>query len=115
MTVSPVISVQRDGQRAEARLSFPPDSDVFHGHFPNMPVLPGVVQIDWVMRMSEQCFGIARPAAADFQVKFSRIIRPGVVLTLNLELDPAHRRLTFEYRDGAQIMSSGRVKIELMP
>ncbi len=115
MSASPVMSLQCDGHRAEARLSFPPDSDAFRGHFPNMPVLPGVVQIDWVMRLAEQCFRIARPAAADFQVKFSRIIIPGMVLTLILELDPSHQRLTFEYRDGAQIMSSGRVKIELAP
>lgn len=115
MTASPVISLHSDERRAEARLSFSSDSDVFRGHFPNMPVLPGVVQIDWVMRLAEQCFRIARPAAADFQVKFSRIIAPDMVLTLILEIDPAQQRLTFEYRDGAQIMSSGRVKIEMAP
>lgn len=115
MTVSPVISLHGDDRRAEAQLSFPSDSDVFRGHFPSMPVLPGVVQIDWVMRLAEQCFHIARPTPADFQVKFSRIITPDVVLTLTLEIDAAHQRLTFEYRAGEQIMSSGRVKIELAP
>lgn len=113
MTASPVISLDCDGRRAEARLSFPSDSDVFRGHFPNMPVLPGVVQIDWVMRLAAQCFRIAQPLPADFQVKFSRVIMPDMALTLILEIDPAHQRLTFEYRAGEQIMSSGRVKIEL--
>ena len=48
------------------------------------------------MRLAEQCFRIARPAAADFQVKFSRIIAPDMVLTLILEIDPAQQRLTLK-------------------
>jgi 3-hydroxymyristoyl/3-hydroxydecanoyl-(acyl carrier protein) dehydratase len=115
MTASPLISLQRGERRAEAQLSFPSDSDVFRGHFPNMPVLPGVVQIDWVMRLAEQCFRITQPAPSDFQVKFSRVITPDMVLRLILAVDPAHQRLTFEYRAGEQIMSSGRVKIEMAP
>lgn len=115
MSAPPVISLTHDERRAEARLSLPRDAEVFQGHFPNFPVLPGVVQIDWVMRLAEQCFQIARPATEDFQVKFSRIIGPETDLVLILQFDPAHQRLTFEYRVGDQVMSSGRVVIGIVP
>jgi len=77
-----------------------------------MPVLPGVVQIDWAMRLADRCFGLAKPVADDFQIKFSRVIGPGVALVLILALDPTRHRLSFEYRVDDRIMSSGRVQLE---
>jgi 3-hydroxymyristoyl/3-hydroxydecanoyl-(acyl carrier protein) dehydratases len=112
MSLPPIISLQHDEQRAEARFSLPQEAEVFRGHFPNMPVLPGVAQIDWVMRLAEQCFQIARPMAGDFQVKFSNVVGPGPELALILEIDRARQRLTFEYRVEDRVVSSGRMEIE---
>jgi 3-hydroxymyristoyl/3-hydroxydecanoyl-(acyl carrier protein) dehydratase len=110
-----IVELQHDDRRAVIRLAVPQDAEVFRGHFPDMPVLPGVVQIDWVMRLASRCFQLSKPVADDFQVKFSRIIGPGVALVLTLELDPVRHRLNFEYRVNDQIMSSGRVKLESVP
>jgi len=115
MSRPPVIALQRDERRAVANLSLSQDAEFFRGHFPDTPVLPGVVQIDWVMRLAEECFHISPPTGQDFQVKFSRVIGPDMALVLILEIDPARQRLLFEYRVDDQVMSSGRVKIETPP
>ena len=107
-----IIEMQHDDKRAVVRLALPHDAEVFRGHFPSMPILSGVAQIDWVMRLASRCFHLAKPVADNFQVKFSRVIEPDAALVLTLELDPINRRLTFVYRVDEQIMSSGRIKIE---
>ena len=110
-----IVALQQDDRRATVRLSLAADAEVFRGHFPERAVLPGVVQIDWAMRLANRCFGISEAVADDFQVKFSRIIEPGMELILTLELDAARQRLSFEYRANGQVMSSGRVKLEQAP
>jgi 3-hydroxymyristoyl/3-hydroxydecanoyl-(acyl carrier protein) dehydratase len=115
MTLPEIIEIRQDERQAAIRLALPRDAEVFRGHFPDMPVLPGVVQIDWVMRLADRCFRLHEPVASDFRVKFSRVIGPEVQLILNLNLDPAKGRLSFEYRSGEQVMSSGTVKIAMPP
>lgn len=106
-----IVDLQHDDRHAVARLALPRNAAVFQGHFPTMPVLPGVVQIDWVMRLACRCFGLVRPVAGDFQVKFTRVIEPDMALVLSLVLDPNQHRLSFEYRVEDQVMSSGRIKL----
>ena len=88
-------------------LLVPADLAWFEGHFPGQPVLPGVVQLDWVMRLAAGHLGIARRAGCDLKVKFRRIIGPDTRLTLDLRVDG--RRLAFAYRCGDEVMSSGTV------
>lgn len=115
MILPEIVALEGDDRRATVRLHVPGDTGIFDGHFPSMPVLPGVLQIDWVMRLAARCFGLPQAVADDFQVKFSRIIAPGMVLVLTLERDTARRRLLFEYRVDGQIMSSGRVTLADAP
>ena len=72
----------------------------FSGHFPNEPVMPGVLQIEALAQIS--CILVAlsypedaagkRPAfAAVDECKFRRPVRPGHVLTLKGELDKYRR------------------------
>jgi 3-hydroxymyristoyl/3-hydroxydecanoyl-(acyl carrier protein) dehydratase len=112
VTLPAIAHLRQDGHQAAISFVLSPDLDVFRGHFPNMPILPGVAQLDWVMQLTVRCFGIAEPVARDFQVKFSDVIRPGVLLVLLLRLDQAGQRLFFEYKVDERIMSSGRIKLE---
>jgi 3-hydroxymyristoyl/3-hydroxydecanoyl-(acyl carrier protein) dehydratase len=88
-----------------------PQLEAFRGHFPNNPVLPGVVQIDWAVRFTALHLGITEPAARDFQVKFRNIIRPDIPISLTLKVDHSKGRLSFMYQSGADIMSSGQLKL----
>lgn len=72
----------------------------FMGHFPNEPVMPGVLQIEALAQVS--CILVAlsypddaagkRPAfAAVEECRFRRPVRPGHILTLKGELDKYRR------------------------
>lgn len=69
----------------------------FDGHFPGQPILPGVVQVDWALRLGEQVFGPLGAFRALEHLKFQATIQPGEPLTLRLAWDAATRELAFEY------------------
>lgn len=80
----------------------------FDGHFPNCPILPGVIQLDWVMKLAKIIFPIGDPSAHNFQIKFSQIIRPGKI---KLHLKYMVPKIEFEYYVGDQKSSSGSIKV----
>ncbi len=113
MTAPLVHSVTRpEPGRAELVLDLPADHPAFAGHFPCQPVLPGVVQTHWAVRLGAELLETGCEAATYFQVKFRRIIRPNRVLELSLRHDAAKASLSFEYRQGGEVASTGRIKLE---
>jgi 3-hydroxymyristoyl/3-hydroxydecanoyl-(acyl carrier protein) dehydratase len=110
MNLPAVRDVSRIGNAVRISLSVPTELDVFQGHFPGEPILPGVVQIDWAVRLAAEHFAI-EPVASDFQVKFRQVVRPGQDLSMTLTLDPQGRHIAFEYRTGADIVSSGKIRL----
>jgi 3-hydroxymyristoyl/3-hydroxydecanoyl-(acyl carrier protein) dehydratase len=81
----------------------------FQGHFPGLPVLPGVVQIDWVITMACAQFAIPGLSCQGLQAKFHAAICPGALLTLSMNWDVETQSLHFSYTNGTQLSSSGRV------
>jgi 3-hydroxymyristoyl/3-hydroxydecanoyl-(acyl carrier protein) dehydratase len=88
-----------------------PQSEVFCGHFPDKPILPGVVQIDWAVRFASLYLGIDNISARDFQVKFRNIIRPNVPLSLAIQFNAIKNQISFTYKSGDDLMSSGQLKL----
>jgi 3-hydroxymyristoyl/3-hydroxydecanoyl-(acyl carrier protein) dehydratase len=115
VTLPVIDTIECDGETAHVRFDLSPDLDVFQGHFPDMPILPGVAQLDWVMQIAARCFGLTEPVARDFQVKFTDIIRPGSLLSLDLDIDRTRSRLSFQYKVGEKVVSAGRIKLENSP
>jgi len=111
MSLPSILSSRAESDRATFELSVPGDLEAFRGHFPGRPILPGVVQIDWAVRLASHEWSLPT-VARDFQVKFRNVISPGTTLSLELRLDRAKHRLYFEYRVGALTMSSGRIALE---
>ena len=115
MTLPAITDIRQEEDRVTACFALPPELDVFQGHFPDMPILPGVAQLDWAIRLAVRYFGLAEPVAREFQVKFSDVIRPGALLSLTLRMDRVKQRLSFEYRLGERVMSSGWIKLAGTP
>lgn len=113
MIMPDIVSVDRPAAgRVVFTLSLPAGSAVFEGHFPDYPILPGVVQLDWAVRLADQYLGLGQRVARDFQIKFRRVIPPKSLVTLSLNFDVARRRLGLEYRLGDAVASSGRIALE---
>jgi 3-hydroxymyristoyl/3-hydroxydecanoyl-(acyl carrier protein) dehydratase len=85
--------------------------EYFDGHFREVPVLPGVVQIGWALELARLHLEAAVPAMERFHslaaVKFMRVIQPGASVWLRLQVQDGE--LHFEYRAGDDTCSTGRV------
>lgn len=95
-----------------ARVVFTADTalEYFAGHFPGFPVLPGVVQIGWAREFSDQVFGGHHVVSGMRRIKFMRLIKPDVPVTLELSRDGG--RIAFHYYDADGSFSSGVLEVE---
>jgi 3-hydroxymyristoyl/3-hydroxydecanoyl-(acyl carrier protein) dehydratase len=92
-----------------------PDLEYFDGHFPAVPMLPGVVQIGWALELARLHFASSREGGLErfgglSSVKFTRVIQPGDSVSLTLAVIRESGELAFEYRAGDRTCSSGRVR-----
>ncbi|WP_137937811.1 AMP-binding protein [Chitinivorax sp. B] len=93
-------------------LAVTPDLLYFDGHFPQAPVLPGVAQVDWVIREGRSRFGITGQFTRMEALKFQRIIHPGMQVELELDWRSDKQALSFKLSSSAGLHASGRVIFE---
>jgi acyl-coenzyme A synthetase/AMP-(fatty) acid ligase/3-hydroxymyristoyl/3-hydroxydecanoyl-(acyl carrier protein) dehydratase len=94
------------------QLAVPPDLAYFSGHFPQAPVLPGVVQVEWALNLGQQLMNLPAKFAGMEVLKFQQLVRPGDEVQLHLRFDPSRSKLYFAYRNETATCSSGRVLLE---
>jgi len=83
-----------DDRTLHARKWLDPELDVFRGHYPSFPVLPGVLQCEAVFQAgavlisrTEQVSGDVVPVVTRLNnVQFRRLVRPGETLDISVEL-----------------------------
>lgn len=106
-----VLAIRHLPDACEIDLVVPVGLPCFRGHFTGFPVLPGVVQIDWAVRLGMRHLGLAGDFAGLRNLKFKRVITPGSRLQLKLARRPGAGRLAFEYRSAEQSLSAGEVEL----
>lgn len=104
-----ILDEQRDGDECTLHLHIPDDLAYFPGHFPQAPVLPGVVQIAWALQLAASRLGTLPQCRELEALKFQRLLRPGDRVALALRHDRARGKLHFAYRQGDVAYSSGRL------
>jgi acyl-CoA synthetase (AMP-forming)/AMP-acid ligase II len=87
----------------------PSDLLYFDGHFPGMPILAGVVQIEWVIAFGRRCFDLPPSFRAIHALKFQRVISPELPITLDLVHDPLKSDLSFKISSHLGPHASGRI------
>lgn len=97
-----------DGAR-EVTLHVPKAHAVFAGHFPGRPIVPGIALLHWVVTELARWQGRALDVASIEALKFRRPVGPGGTVTLALSRASAPHSWTYEMRDEAGPISSGRV------
>lgn len=104
------LSATRHDDQWQLELGVPLDLAHFTGHFPQTPVLPGVVQIDWALAHARELIDQLPPQFRGMEVlKFQQLARPGDRLSLSLRFDRERSKLHFAYRNGDAPCSSGRI------
>lgn len=91
-------------------LRVPIDLAHFSGHFTSAPVVPGVVQIDWALRLARQLIKDLPARFGGMEVlKFQQLMRPGDAIQLSLRFDTSRGKLYFAFRHNNAACSSGRI------
>lgn len=88
------------GTSIVAELDVSPDLDLFRGHFPGHPVLPGVILMEALAQAASFCILVERGAegALGFltgidKAKFRNQVLPGDVVVLSAEIVRSSRRM----------------------
>lgn len=90
--VSRIVAIE-PGASIEGELDVPADLDIFRGHFPDHPVLPGVIIMEALAQTASFCALVGRdePGVLGFfagidKAKFRHQVQPGDVLTLKADI-----------------------------
>jgi 3-hydroxyacyl-[acyl-carrier-protein] dehydratase len=82
----------------------PPQHPAFNGHFPDAPLLPGVVLLDEMLQVVQ---GSGSPAWTVATAKFLRPVRPGETLSFEHEPPLANGAVRFTIRSAGRAVASG--------
>jgi len=93
-----------------AECMFPATFPGFQGHFPNKPLLPGIIQLASVRIIVEQATGTNLTAKSYTGTKFKLPIEPGQQVAIHISIEPSPHAIQgkFKIRSTAKkIISSG--------
>jgi 3-hydroxymyristoyl/3-hydroxydecanoyl-(acyl carrier protein) dehydratase len=102
------------GERTESNgivlaMRIPEGLAYFAGHFDEVPVVPGVAQIQWAVHYAQQYLGLGRSFSHMEAIKFKELLLPGQRLKLSLRYLEGACKLEFHYRSEISEYSSGRI------
>jgi len=101
--------LEKGAHSAAFDLIAPRDLFYFDGHFPDKPILAGVVQVDWVIALGRKCFDLPPVFRAIHALKFQRMIPPELPIKLELVHEPANSSLSFKITSQRGAHASGRI------
>lgn len=79
------------------------------GHFPDQPVLPGVVQLRWAVQLAALIWPQLDTVTAVSNLKFQHTVLPPAQLRLELQRHPETARVDFAWFVDDQRCALGRV------
>ena len=97
-----------DRHTINSQITIQPELSYLAGHFPDQPIVPGVVQVHWAGELSKRFFACDGFCSLK-KVKFSNPILPMTTLQLSLSFSDSSNAVNFVYSDNQQTFSSGLV------
>jgi 3-hydroxymyristoyl/3-hydroxydecanoyl-(acyl carrier protein) dehydratase len=91
-------------------LLVPHDLPIFHGHFPAVPIVPGVTQVGWAVELVRQHGIAAGRCSGIVTAKFRRLVLPGMRLMARIEADPGAGQCQFTFELAGAAVSTGRLQ-----
>ncbi len=103
--------VKKTDSNLSADLTFLGDSAYFVGHFPNFPILPGVIQMHFVFVYLKHFFNTSVNGFEVVKLKYSSLILPDVTTHFELmRLGP--NEFSFCYSQKGKVCSAGKIVIK---
>lgn len=97
--------ISDDDTQRVLQIYFPTSSILFSGHFPDLPILPGVVQFNIAVRQCSHWYALTQFRSIN-KLKFSEPIVPNDTVTLALQ-NLGAGKVQFSYHMNEQPLSSG--------
>ena len=109
--VEPIMQhVVKTDVKFNADLTFLGDSAYFVGHFPNFPILPGVIQMHFVFMYIKNFFNVSANAFDVIKLKYTSLILPDV--TTHFELVRLEKNeFSFVFSQKGKVCSAGKIVI----
>jgi acyl-coenzyme A synthetase/AMP-(fatty) acid ligase/3-hydroxymyristoyl/3-hydroxydecanoyl-(acyl carrier protein) dehydratase len=98
----------------ERACTVPPDLSCFPGHFPDGPVVPGVLELDWAIEMAADILGYSPKVESVKSLKFMYPLRPEDLFRIKVTVSTAGK-LDFRLWSKDHEFSRGRVRLLLEP
>lgn len=92
-----LIDVKVAQGHVDAQLLVTPETAGFTGHFPDFPILPGVVQLDWAVHYAREFLLLDEPVMRVERLKFTCPISPNTQLQLSLIYDAGKASVDFRF------------------
>ncbi|MBP2197261.1 3-hydroxyacyl-ACP dehydratase FabZ family protein [Pantoea cypripedii] len=109
------LDAQQQATALTLRLHVAADLLWFRGHFPSLPILPGVAQLDWVLYYGLTRLVPGKAFASIENIKFQQPVLPDAELELHINWQAEKSVLSFQYRllsdDGTPVASSGKIRL----
>jgi 3-hydroxymyristoyl/3-hydroxydecanoyl-(acyl carrier protein) dehydratase len=107
-----LLAERQAGSHYELDLRVPADLAVWPGHFPEFFLVPGVLQVDWVMRLARARFGLRAVPPRIEGLKFKTPLRPQQRFTMRLDVAADGRAIDFELASETEVYSRGRLHLD---
>ncbi|MCK5717640.1 MAG: hypothetical protein KAH77_09140 [Thiomargarita sp.] len=104
--------IEKNKLQVIIELIIPENLYYFKGHFEEHAILPGVVQIDWVMFYAKQYLNISGDFMQMELIKFNKIIEPSYHVILKISLNVEQKKLRFSYESDHGKHSSGIIVLK---
>jgi len=101
--------LERTGERVVMELEVDASSVFFKGHFPQHPIFPGVVQVEWAVILGRELLRIEGGFSEIKALKFHRIITPETRVKMELVYQAECHSLQFSFSSKAGEHSAGRI------
>lgn len=103
-----IASINAVGDEVTLSLEITPELAWFEGHFPDQPVLAGIIQVHWAAEVASALYGLAGPPQHIKRLKFSNVIVPPRTVEL-VVAKHGISEVQFTMRSGDQQHAQGRL------
>ncbi|GEM_PF-52218 len=103
----------RGEDHVERTCRVPTDLECFVGHFPDQPVVPGVLQLDWALDAAEELLGHVPRVSAVESIKLVTPLRPGDTFRIHVH-NPEPDLLRIEVASESAPHLKARVRLSPM-
>jgi 3-hydroxyacyl-[acyl-carrier-protein] dehydratase len=100
--------VRQEGNSIKTNIELYPEHPIFEGHFPGLPVLPGVCMMQMVKEVVENHLNMQTRLVKASDLKFLSVIRPDhnkfIQMELKVSMEDESVRVDAQLLDGAAIL-----------